>query len=78
VSKTIYAMMPINASAKFKAKVPDNWNEMDEEDKIEYFFKYARPVQECLCNSCSSVIDTNMEVDLTALDIEPEIHFTND
>ena len=62
MKKTIVAMLPVFASAKFKIDKPDNWDKMTDNEKKEYFEEHMESDGD-LCHQCSDSIESDFEYD---------------
>ncbi len=63
----IKAMLPIYASAKFECEKPDNWDEMTDYEKKEYFAENMYSISS-LCHQCSGPTETDYEANLDYYD----------
>ena len=61
MSKKISVWVPIYSSAKFILELPDNWDDMDDEGKLDYF--YIHSYAPSLCHYCSHSVESNFEID---------------
>ena len=59
--KYIEFMVPIYASARFRCKLPDNWNEMALEDQATYFIDNSQLTGR-LCHQCADHIESDVEM----------------
>jgi hypothetical protein len=59
--------LPVYASANFRIKKPDNWEELSNSEKYDLFIDKMGS-NSSLCHQCCHDIETNFEVDTDFLD----------
>jgi len=66
----ISAMLPTYASSRFEIDKPDNWDDMTDSEKSDYFLEHMRSVAS-LCHQCDD-IESYFECDLGWYEKEPD------
>lgn len=58
----VYCWLPVHAMARFEVDKPDNWGEMNHDEKTAYFIRNFERSGSLLCPQCAEGLDCEFEI----------------